>query len=517
MAVTRIVGSLLIVLSGMLLATTRVDLNGGLYPGFAIGDSQSTFFMMGAEADVTARVSSRTRDLLTAAVQLYALMPMADWTMGFHFGQAYVLVPIGLRLPTVRAGQAVIPFGLLADYDTHGQIVQTQYARTVGQRIDPGVGVLGSVYHTSYALWVSNGTGPYRTDPDNNKVVTARLAPKFMLGDAELTVGLSGMAGRITRWEPGAAMASMEEPPVPIMKYRLALDNTSDLGPATIRLEGVVGKDSLLSQPVLSGWYAEARYAFVSWLEGLAKYDGFFTPGGSERNLSAGLTFSLPSLSAANLQVVFEETMLMPWSIMKGIGMLRRSWRSGFSLTGLLLIVASSSASLCVWRSPDEDIASIFATAGSYKTVFEDISDTRRQRIEDRLGFALDPDETQFKFFPVFSGEEQIGTVMTHAGKGQFGVIEVVVAVVDTGTGAIVKEVRIQRDREKAKQVLRSDKFLGQFAGMTAEDDFTLGESIKPAAENAVKSSQAVADAVRKLLIVYDEFYAVQADSSGEE
>jgi hypothetical protein len=172
-----------------------------------------------------------------------------------------------------------------------------------------------------------------------------------------------------------------------------------------------------------------------------------------------------------------------------------------------LLLAGSVSASLCVWRSPDTDVAEIF-DADSYKTVFEDVTDVQRQRIEERLGSELDPDETQFKFFPVFKGDEQVGTVMTHAGKGQFGVIEVVVAVVPGDSGVKVKEVRIQRDREKAKQALRSEKFLGQFKGMTAGDDFTIGEEgLRPAAEDAVRSSQAVADAVRKLLVVYDDFY----------
>jgi hypothetical protein len=189
--------------------------------------------------------------------------------------------------------------------------------------------------------------------------------------------------------------------------------------------------------------------------------------------------------------------------------MLRHSLRFVFSLFGLLFLTGIALASLCVWRSPDEDIAEIYK-ADSYKTVFQDVTDVQRQRIEQQLGYSLDPDETQFKFFPVYKGENQIGTVMTHAGKGQFGVIEVVVAVIDTGSGAIVKRVSIQRDREKAKAALRSLKFLGQFKGMTAMDNFTIGEDLKPARNDAVKSSQAVANAVRKLLIVYDDFYGLK-------
>jgi len=180
------------------------------------------------------------------------------------------------------------------------------------------------------------------------------------------------------------------------------------------------------------------------------------------------------------------------------------TWHLALSL---LFAAAPAFGSLCVWRSPDEDIADIYH-AESYKTVFEDISDEMRQKIEEKLGFALDADETQFKFFPVFQGEDQVGTVMTHAGKGQFGVIEVVVAVVDTGTGAIVKEVRIQRDREKAKAAIRSKEFLSQFEGMIAGDDFSVGGNLTAASEDAIRSSEAIAAAVRKLLIVYDEFYA---------
>jgi hypothetical protein len=187
--------------------------------------------------------------------------------------------------------------------------------------------------------------------------------------------------------------------------------------------------------------------------------------------------------------------------------MLRRNWLFASSLA-LALVAGQVMAALCVWRQPDSDIAGIFGSGGSYKTVFVDISKTQRARIEKRLGFALDPDETKFKFFPVFKDSQQVGTVMTHAGKGQFGAIEVLVAVVRTDSGAVVQEVRIQRDREKAKAALRSKAFLGQFKGMKANDQFLVTndeKGLKPAATGAEKASQSVAKAVRKMLVVYDE------------
>jgi len=172
-----------------------------------------------------------------------------------------------------------------------------------------------------------------------------------------------------------------------------------------------------------------------------------------------------------------------------------------------LVLAGSTLASLCVWRQPDADISGIFGS-GSYKTVFADITDSLSQRIGKRLGFPLDADETQFKYFPVYKGTKRVGTVMTHAGKGQFGAIEVVVAVVAGDSGPVIKEVRIQRDREKAKAALRGKEFLGQFKGMAASDEFRVtgdGPGIRTAVKGAEKASQAVATAARKLLIVYDE------------
>ncbi len=175
-----------------------------------------------------------------------------------------------------------------------------------------------------------------------------------------------------------------------------------------------------------------------------------------------------------------------------------------FASSLLLILAGSAVASLCVWRQPDEDISAIFGS-GSYKTVFADIPDALKPKIEKRLGFALDADETQFKYFPVFKGTKRVGTVMTHAGKGQFGAIEVVVAVVQGDSGPVIKDVRIQRDREKAKAALRGKDFLGQFKGKGLTDTFKVGGDIKAAAPGADKASQAVATAARKLLIVYDE------------
>ena len=292
-------------LATIAMAGTDVRLGGALYPRYTFSPMENTFELMGAEATIQAQVTNDTRDILTAVLQVHTAGAMMDWLKGMHFGEAYALFPLGMRLPTIRVGQAVVPFGLLADYDVHSQIIQTTYARTLGLRLDPGLGILGGLGQLQYALWLSNGNGPDRMDNDKNKLVTARVAPKLLLGDAELTFGASALWGVLPYWSLDSFASFAEGPRSYAMKYRLGLDNTTDWGPLTTRLEGVAGRDSSLSGASVFGYYAEARYAFVRWLEALAKYDGFHANGGQANNLSLGLNFYPPDISAFELQTVY--------------------------------------------------------------------------------------------------------------------------------------------------------------------------------------------------------------------
>lgn len=160
---------------------------------------------------------------------------------------------------------------------------------------------------------------------------------------------------------------------------------------------------------------------------------------------------------------------------------------------------------LCVWRFPDRDLKEIF-DADAYETMLVAMSEAQQDTIEARLGTELDPDETEFKFYSITRKGEPVGVVSTHLSKGQYGAIEVVVGFIPDSEKkmVVVKAVRIQRDREKARQALRSRKFLDQFIGKTAEDRLVVGDDIESAGPAAGKSSAAIALAVRKMLVVYE-------------
>jgi len=188
--------------------------------------------------------------------------------------------------------------------------------------------------------------------------------------------------------------------------------------------------------------------------------------------------------------------------------------KTGKQLTGILallgvvalggLAITDAFAALCVWRNPDADIKEYFG-GGSYRTVLVKVG-SKRAAIEKKIGVKLDADETELKFWPVIRGGKRVGTVASHLGKGDYGAVEVVIAIVDPADGpAKIKGVKIQRDRERYRSALRSAKFLDQFKGKTAKSVLEVGKDIKLAHPKAVRASKIVALSVKKMLVGYEQ------------
>lgn len=169
-----------------------------------------------------------------------------------------------------------------------------------------------------------------------------------------------------------------------------------------------------------------------------------------------------------------------------------------------LLPVSEAAAALCVWRNPDADIREFFGS-GSYRTVVVRVG-AKKAEIERRIGQPLDPDENEMRFWPIIKNGKRVGTVASHLGKGDYGAIEVVMAIEDPPNGpARIKNIKIQRDRERYREALRSRAFLNQFIGKTAASPLRVGQDIKAAHSGAVKSSQVVALSVKKQLVAYEQ------------
>lgn len=177
----------------------------------------------------------------------------------------------------------------------------------------------------------------------------------------------------------------------------------------------------------------------------------------------------------------------------------------GLAVVAMMGLAAGEAfAALCVWRNPGSDIQEFFGS-GDYRTLVVNVGN-QKAAIESRIGTSLDADENVLQFWPVTRNGQRVGTVSTHLGRGDYGAIEVVIAIVDPPNApAKVQQVKIQRDRERHRQQLRSAEFLNQFKGKQANSTLKVGQDIRPAHPNAVRGSEVVALSVKKMLVAYEQ------------
>ncbi len=177
----------------------------------------------------------------------------------------------------IRAGHYLLPFGLLATYDTERLLLQGIEEESVGLRKDTGAEVLGFVGDWDYAVSVSDGLGDsHLWDSRASPVLAGRIA---RVSD-EWQIGLSTLLGHVLQdRESGGAGETTEE-------YLAAIDATVFRGPATIRTELTGGaKDG---EGVLGGVLL-ADYALMPKLEVNTRY-AMWDENGLQQSAGLGLT-----------------------------------------------------------------------------------------------------------------------------------------------------------------------------------------------------------------------------------
>lgn len=173
-----------------------------------------------------------------------------------------------------RVGQFVLPFGLLAVYDTPMQPIQPLYEKSLGLRVDTGTMLEGDydVYH--YAIALTRGVGPNKNDEDRTGVITFRLSRNVRLPAfkgrplGRVQVGGSLLSGRLpvtgfsTELPPSGFSGSRGAQQY-IKKTRFAGDAIYEVGRFTGRGEIVFGADD--QEPVW-GYFAEGNYQVATRL-----------------------------------------------------------------------------------------------------------------------------------------------------------------------------------------------------------------------------------------------------------
>ena len=172
----------------------------------------------------------------------------------------------------------------------------------------------------------------------------------------------------------------------------------------------------------------------------------------------------------------------------------------------LAVFAVPARADVCVWRDPERTMQKIFPAARDYKTITVKFTPENVAAIEKQLGARIDEPSQggEFSFYDIIGAvggkPHKIGTIIALAGKGEYGVIEVVIGV--DGAGKILGAY-IQRSRERVTKDLEAPPFLGQFKGKTRASSFDVGSGVKPASADATAASGTVANVIRKMLIFY--------------
>ncbi len=214
-------------------------------------------------------------------------------------GEAYLLYKLPLHddvgtTSFIKLGQFQIPFGLLAVYDPHLNIVQPLYAQSLGLRTDWGAALEGTLYgYLQYDFSLTTGSGPNHADFNPDRLVSFRLGRTFSTRNGMLTVGGSLLSGRLPVTDPDRADPFATELPPSgrsrpgrldssgdrfTPKTRIGGDFTYAYKAITARGEAVAGADK---NNRVVGYYLEGDYEFVPRVSGLLARSLFVYPLGN--------------------------------------------------------------------------------------------------------------------------------------------------------------------------------------------------------------------------------------------
>ena len=195
------------------------------------------------------------------------------------------------------------------------------------------------------------------------------------------------------------------------------------------------------------------------------------------------------------------------------------------NLAAFLLAIVMAAPALaavgCDLNDPDRDVARFFPESSGYKTAYVSIEkrggETMLQRIEKRLGDRFhgiyETIDVPYTIYEIHAGKKTIGYIHGVNQKGQFGGIQVFVAL---DPGGRIKSFYIQKMTSQWAKKLRDPKFGHQFVGLALKDfeayDPATGKvggklaEIRNPAPEAEDDFRAALRALKKNLVLMDEF-----------
>jgi hypothetical protein len=155
---------------------------------------------------------------------------------------------------------------------------------------------------------------------------------------------------------------------------------------------------------------------------------------------------------------------------------------------------------MCPWREPEKDLRQFFPEATRYETTTRILSGQRLE-LAQKLGRTPTGDENALHIYPIYREQLSLGTVLTRRVKGEFGAIELVLAV---GTNQQICGLRLQRLREPVASTaaLQNSEWLDSFKGMRVDSEWQPKGKISGLPADARVSAEAIVEGARSLLVL---------------
>lgn len=156
-------------------------------------------------------------------------------------------------------------------------------------------------------------------------------------------------------------------------------------------------------------------------------------------------------------------------------------------------------AGLCPWRNQLTELHQFFPTADR-AIEWNLVVSAQRQQVAKRLGRQPTGDENALRCYAVMNGKNALGYVVARRVRGEYGLIEIVIAV-DASTEKI-RNVEIQRLREPQPiaRILQSQAWIDKFKGLGADANWSQVNSAVPA--TASTDAKAITEAARTAMIL---------------
>jgi len=194
----------------------------------------------------------------------------------------------------------------------------------------------------------------------------------------------------------------------------------------------------------------------------------------------------------------------------------------------LVLVIAIASAPSfaavgCELNDPDRDVKRLFPESTGYKTIYVSVAqkggEALLRRIEERLGDTFkglfETADVPYTMYQVLKGKDVVGFIHGVNQKGQYGGVQVVLALDLDGR---IRAFYFQKLTNQHAKLLNDPAFGRQFVGLSLKDfgDYDVASAqakpgsrvgaIKNPAPQAESDFRAALRATKKNLILCDEF-----------